>query len=986
MYGFLVWTCLMTLSAGAPSLVQLETSSSLSRVGRWNQWVFDKDNARLLLLFKGTPEGVKVWTNGRDLAVGPPDQQVQALPSLPLADAASLKRAARQEELAREEASRREELAHKEELRRQEELKHAHVKLPSIPTAPPLKETKQAVSEAPKKVVAVPAAQPPAAPQAAKAVPEAQVAPTPHAPAKSTPVAAQVVPHKPSTPVPEAPKKTEPVSAATPPAVVAPQPAKVVAVLKSGASGDALDLKESSAQGASQDHVPDPNVSPWTEVVYHAFKRDAGGDKAHLRKLLMEWLQHESDFNTRTWISGKVDQLEKRISLGLIATQQSSQRNAAFARNAARNGAHNKAHKRARNRAHSRARHRMVNRIGARARNGARGGDALSFSFGGQSAEEWARSLDEDNYTPPLKKPVAHHHGWHEMSKDRRKRMVEKLLQFAKSAKGVPEGRFLHPVQMEKKDVAQTVTRVLSAASALQKNATPNKPKMQVSLAQDAQAAAQAASAEQTQAVARAKAAAELAQKQAVEAAAAQKAQAQAAAAAAAQSAAAAEAARKAQAEAEAAAAAQKAQAQAAAAAAAQKAAEEAAAQRAQQAAAAAAAAKKAAEEAVAQQQQAEAAAAAAEKRAAAAAVSRRKMLYKQLKKLLKRGNEAWIKQAVQNAVSLTDARRKYNAFLLQAQMEAAKKFQLAASNSLTVKVSNDELRQLSFSGSLVGEEGIEGGDGPVVEQGSWHIALPQVKEETDAGTMTLAPDPDHMVFVMLGGGRYSAVLPLRPGAGRKLVATSWREVKESSDLETLPAGGIVAAPLKGVGQFWQTWKKKKAALAKKHAVGKSHKASVGAHHKTQQMTIVNPLAMAAPQAPSSSQPLQAQPAKVAAVLQQPVRMQPAQAQQIMPQAQQMMPQAAPVAGSATNPIDSAILAVAQSQTAQPTAAPVVQPPPRRPALVVAAPVARPSPPPVVQISPYSPPVSAVDDVITAAALSNSKLPSSWTSSVGHSQ
>merc|ERR1719159_145374 len=95
-----------------------------------------------------------------------------------------------------------------------------------------------------------------------------------------------------------------------------------------------------------QDSAPDPNVSPWTEVVYHAFKKDSGGDKAHLRKLLMEWLQHESDFNTRTWISAKVDQPEKRISLGLIqrnGAARNAAHNAAFARNGARNGARSRA-------------------------------------------------------------------------------------------------------------------------------------------------------------------------------------------------------------------------------------------------------------------------------------------------------------------------------------------------------------------------------------------------------------------------------------------------------------------------------------------------------------------------------------------------------------------------------------------------------------------------------------------------------------------
>jgi len=293
------------------------------------------------------------------------------------------------------------------------------------------------------------------------------------------------------------------------------------------------------------------------------------------------------------------------------------------------------------------------------------------------------------------------------------------------------------------------------------------------------------------------------------------------------------------------------------------------------------------------------------------------------------------------------------------------------------VKVSNHELQELSFSGSLVGDEGIEGGDGPVSAQGSWHIALPQVKEETDAGTMTLAPDPSGMVFVMLGGNRYSAVLPLRPGAGRKLVSSKWREVKEAPLLETLPQGGTVSAPLHGVGQFWQAWKKKKAALAaKKHAAKKPHtKALAGAHHRTQQMDIVNPLAMAAPQAHATKAMLAQTP--VAAGAQQPVQAPPAP------------PQSMQVPASAVNdPIESAILAVAQSHGQVQTPVQQIPPPVARAPLVmppvVPAPMARPASPPVVPMSPYSAPVSAVDDVITAAAISNAQVPSSWTNSVSH--
>jgi hypothetical protein len=563
--------------------------------------------------------------------------------------------------------------------------------------------------------------------------------------------------------------------------------------------------------------------------------------------------------------------------------------------------------------------------------------------------------------------------------------MVAHLLQFAKGTQG---NKFLQPAHTTKKDVTKTVAHVLSAAAALQGTVKPQK---QVSLAQNAQDVAMAAAAQKTTAVARAKAAAQLAQKQAAEAAAAQKAQAAAAAAAEVQTAAAAQAAQKAEAAAEAAAAAQKAQAKVAAAAAAQKAAEAAAARRAQQAAEAAAEAQKAAEEAVEQQQEAEARAAVAAKKAAAAAVAQRKMLHKQLSKLLKNGNEAWITQAVQSAKSLGDAKRKYNGLLLNAQMEAAKNFQLAASNSLVVKVSNDELRQLSFGGTLVGDEGVDGGAGPVTAQGSWHIDLPQVRQVTDAGTMTLAPDADKMVFVMLGGNRYSAVLPLRPGAGKKLLANKWRELKEMPELETLPAGGTVSAPLKGVGQFWQAWKKKKAALAKKKAAKKSRKLAAGTHHRTEK-TIVNSLAMAAPQ-PPANKPVVTQPAvaervsqqQVQTVMTQSVQAHPVQSQILPPQPTQVLP--VQTSGS-VNPIDSAILAVAsQSQPSQSAVQRVAQPvlPKPPPQVIPAPPISKPAPP-LVPMSPYSAPVSAVDDVITAAALSNSKLPSSWTNSVGHSQ
>jgi chemotaxis protein histidine kinase CheA len=970
-YLLVIWISLTALSDGAPShrssLVQLETASSLSLArGRWNQWVFDKANARLLLLFKGTAEGVKVWTNGLDLAVGPPDQPgLQKLPSLPLADAASLKLAAQREELAREEEARREEeLKHAREAqaRREEELKHAQRKLPSLPVAPPAKDPKQDVAVAAKVKSVPPKIRMPVIHQPAKLAAQPEAAPQPPPP----PVAAPVAPHVAAAPVsPHAPVVATHSHAESLPAQKVAAPAQPSSQLHTASYRQPATVPSVKvAPATSQDPAPDPNVSPWTEVVYHAFKKDAGGDKAHLKKLLMEWLQHESDFNTRTWVSQKVEQLEKHVSLGLI--QNGAARNGAGVgvRRMIRNGAGVRA------RVHSRTHRRMVrNGAGVRsrihARNGAKGTDALSYSFGGLSAAEWAQSLDNDSDSPPVPAPrkpaVVQRRRWHTMSESRRKKMVDRLLQFAKGSK------FLEPKQSGKKDVKRTVSHVLSAAAAMQSSDTPKAPLQQVSLAQNAQDAAKVAAEQKTEAAAHAKAAAELAQKQAAEAVAAQQAQIQAAKAAAAESAAAAEAAKKAQAEAEAAAAAERAQAKAAEIAAKQKAAEAAATQKAQQAAAAAAAAQKAAQEAVAQQHAAEAAAAAATKKAAKEAAEQKKQLYKQLKKLLAHGKESWIQQAVQSATSLAEAKRKYNALLLQAQMDAAKQFQLEASNSLTVKVSNEELRTLSFNGELIGSEAYDGGLGPVTAPGSWHIALPQVKEETDAGTMTLAPDASQMVFVMLGGGRYSAVLPLRPGAGRKLTESRWREIKDAPGLETLPEGGVVAAPLKGVGQFWNSWKKKKAALAKKKAATlkkkKAFKDSHGAHHRMQQMTPLNPLAMAGPQAPST----------------------PKQVQNVMPQpmAQTMLPQPMQAPGPAANPIDSAILAVAQSQTLAPPA-PVAQQVAQAP--VRQAPrveVTRTTPlPPALQVSPYSAPVSAVDDVITAAALSNSKLPSSWTSSV----
>merc|ERR1719160_2415769 len=132
---------------------------------------------------------------------------------------------------------------------------------------------------------------------------------------------------------------------------------------------------------------------------------------------------------------------------------------------------------RARNRNHMRLR----NGNQMRARN-AKGLSALDFEFGGQSASEWARSLDDDSDSPPpppKPKKVVHHHGWHEMSEERRKRMVDKLLQFAKGSK------FLHPRETTKKDVKKTVAHVLNAAAALKKQEAA-KPKQQVSLAQNA--------------------------------------------------------------------------------------------------------------------------------------------------------------------------------------------------------------------------------------------------------------------------------------------------------------------------------------------------------------------------------------------------------------------------------------------------------------------------------------------------------------------
>merc|ERR1719399_637801 len=165
---------------------------------------------------------------------------------------------------------------------------------------------------------------------------------------------------------------------------------------------------------------------------------------------------------------------------------------------------------------------------------------------------------------------------------------------------------------------------------------------------------------------------------------------------------------------------------------------------------------------------------------------------------------------------------------------------------------------------------------------------------------------------------------------------------------------------------------------------------------KTSQQQLKSTVSQSMRAQPLPPQAMQAQSLPPQAPPQPP---QPTQSQILPPQAPQPM-QTPPIQTSGpVNPIDSAILAVASQS--QPTQAHPVQPvqprvqPTASVSPIPAAPMSKPALPrpvpvlgavPPVQMSPYSAPVSAVDDVITATALSNSKLPSSWTAATSVGQ
>lgn len=953
-------------------------ADELIKLHAHEQWIYDREHARLLLPFKGTLDGVKVLTNGAELVVGPPKASGSA-GSLP--------------------------------------------DLPSIPLANTL------LQQSPKTAGAgggsgggvSPAQVESTAPHA-----QSQGATSPPQPAVPQAVAA---PH---------PAAAVPAQASSQPAQCQPCPAAQCPACPAVATVSTV-----SSQCASQRaDAPDPTTASWYDVVFHAFKAEAGEDHVHLYKLLMNWQQHEADYATRQQITQKSMVLEKHISL----LQQE--------------------------------------------------GKATSP----QPERKIGLRLNAEHQ--PAFVPAASHAKAH-----------------------TPQGTKVAWLQetMIRKSSAATRThahthrsgRGTAVASGEQTYATITQNEAIAADEQRAQAEAVAAAARQK------------AQQLAQASAAAQKAQADAAAAVAAQSAAAAAAAQQAAAEAAAAAVAQAAQAKAAAAALQQKAAAAAAAQKAQAEATAALMARQAAAEAAAENAKAEAIANAAKQKAAVAAKAQRAILYKKLLKLHGKGKEAWVKEAVEGALSLEDAKRRYNIILLEAQARAVQKFAGAAASSLSTPVSNDYLRKLSFTGSLIGEEAVEGGAGSLnageaeafaaaaaknaeqkaaaaadalaaknaaetaaatqtaaaneatrkaqaeaakaaaaheaeaqaeafaagqkavaasaqqkasavaaaaqaaqktakdattqkaqaessaaASEGFWHISLPQVQEETEAGTISLAPDPDRMVTALLGGGRWAAILPLRPGAAASArpKAGPWREVQESAKLEALPAGGVVPAPTSG--KTWRPSKRRLVALRRQ-----AHTRSVAKATASKAVTASSPPAqpvaaavasppvqpVAAAVAPPPPQPAVAaaapQPPQPVSAAAAPAPSQPVAAALPTSPVQPVVAAASPppvqqVAAAVASPLAQPAVAAAASQPAQPVVAaaapPLAQPvaaaaaaPPTQPVVAAAASplaavlqpaltAATPAAPAVAAPADGSDPASAVDSLISSVAASHS--------------